>query len=326
MDKPFFAYINLGVSHESQARATPEQHAKNTTRLTAAQRLDPAKITLPPYYPDTPAVRRTVANHLEDLTAVDYSVGDILATLEARGLAKNTIIFCFGDHGWGLPRGKRWTYDSGTRVPLLIRFPNGVDAGTTRTDLTCFLDLGPSVLSLAGVDSAKPRPGRILFGPKREPAPAYVVSCRDRMDEAEDRIRSLRDERYRYVRNFRPELPYFQYLNYLDEMPIMKDWRRLAFEGKLNDVQKLYWTRTKPREELYDLDTDPHEIRNLAAEPNQATRLDDFRTKLATWIMQTQDLGEVPESELIARGIVKDVLTGEYKNRVKLHPKGPPVP
>ena len=184
-DKPFFAYVNLGVTHESQARATPEQHAKNTVRLSAEQRLDPAKLALPPYYPDTLAVRRTVANHREDLTAADHRFGDILALLERRGLAKNTIVLCFGDHGWGLPRGKRWPYDSGTLVPLLVRFPNNADAGTTRTDLTCFLDLGPTVLALADLEPEKPRPGRILFGPKREPAPAFVVSCRDRMDEAE---------------------------------------------------------------------------------------------------------------------------------------------
>lgn len=325
-DKPFFAYVNLGVSHESQARATPQQYAKNTARLTAEQRRDPAKVALPPYYPDTPAVRRTVANQHENMTAMDYIVGDVLATLERRGLSKNTIVFCFGDHGWGLPRGKRWPYDSGTRVPLLVRFPDGVDAGTVRSDLACFLDLGPTVLSLAGLDPAKPRPGRILFGPKREAAPPFVVACRDRMDEAEDRIRSLRDERFRYVRNFRPDLPYFQYLNYLDEMPITKDWRRLAFEGKLNDVQKLFWSRTKPKEELYDLVSDPHEVKNLAGDPAQAKRLADFRTKLASWIVDTKDLGEVPERELIARGLVKDVLSGEYAERVKLHPAGSPVP
>ena len=325
-DKPFFAYVNLFTSHESQARADPAQVRKNTARLTAAQRRDPSKVALPPYYPDTPAVRRSVADHFDNVTAVDYQVGDILATLERRGLAKNTVVFAFGDHGWGLPRGKRWPYDSGTRVPLLVRFPNGTGAGTVRTDLTCFLDLGPTVLSLAGVEPAKPRPGRVLFGPKVEPAPTFVVSCRDRMDEAEDRIRSLRDERYRYVRNFRPELPYFQWINYLDESPIMKDWRRLAFEGKLDGVQKLFWTKTKPTEELYDLDADPHEVRNLAADPAHAERLIDFRKKLSAWIVGTKDLGEVSEADLVARGLVKDVRSGEYADRVKRHPAGPPVP
>jgi len=325
-DKPFFAYINFTVSHESQARAGLQQYAKNTIRLKAEERRDPAKVTLPPYYPDTPAVRRTVANHFDNITAVDYLVGDVLAVLEKRGLGKNTIVFAFGDHGWGLPRGKRWPYDAGTRVRLLVRLPHGTDKGTVRTDLACFLDLGPTVLSLAGIEAAKPRPGRILFGPKREPAPAFVVSCRDRMDEAEDRVRSLRDERFRYVRNFRSELPYFQHINYLDEMPIMKDWRRLAFAGKLTDVQKQFWTRTKPKEELYDLAADPHEIKNLAADPAHAERLADFRTKLSAWIIETKDLGEVPERDLIARGLVKDVLSGEYGDRVKLHPPGSPVP
>ena len=121
-------------------------------------------------------------------------------------------------------------------------------------------------------------------------------------------------------------MPYFQYLNYFDEMPIMKDWRRLVFEGKLNASQKLFWTKTKPTEELYDLVADPHEIRNLAGDPAQADRLADFRVKTAKWIVETKDLGEVPERDLIARGVVKDVLSGEYADRIKLHPPGSPVP
>jgi hypothetical protein len=148
------------------------------------------------------------------------------------------------------------------------------------------------------------------------------------MDETYDRIRSVRSDRYRYIRNFHPELPYFQYINYMDEMPIMKDWRRLAFEGKLNDTQKLFWSRTKPKEELYDLEKDPYEVNNLAsAESVEIQKIrKEMSDALDKWIKDTKDLGEVPEKELIKRGVVKDVLSTEYDARVKLHPKEPPVP
>jgi hypothetical protein len=170
--------------------------------------------------------------------------------------------------------------------------------------------------------------GRVFLGEKTQPAPKFVFAARDRMDETYDRVRSVRGERYRYVRNFEPDLPYFQYINYMDEMPIMKDWRKLAFEKKLNDTQKLFWTRTKPKEELYDLEKDPHEIVNLAdAESVELQRIKkEMSDALDKWIKDTKDLGEVPEKELIKRGIVKDVLTTEYDARVKLHPKTPPVP
>lgn len=138
----------------------------------------------------------------------------------------------------------------------------------------------------------------------------------------------MRSERYRYVRNFHPELPYFQYINYLDEMPIMRDWRRLAFAGKLNPTQMLFMSRTKPEEELYDLESDPYEINNLAlAESAELQRVrHEMSASLDQWIKDTGDLGAVPELELIRRGVVRDVLATEYDARVKLHPKTPPVP
>jgi uncharacterized sulfatase len=325
-DRPFFAYINYTVSHESQSRATPEKHAQNTARLKPEQRRDPAKLRLPPYYPDTPDVRNVVKQYHETITAVDYLVGDVLKLLDEQKWSENTVVIFFGDHGAGLPRFKRWPYDSGTRVPFLIRAPGFIKPGSIREDLVCFLDIAPTVLSLAKAEIPKAMQGRIILGEKTQPAPKYIVSCRDRMDEAPDRIRSLRDERYRYVRNFEPERPYFQYINYLDEMPIMKDWRRLAFEGKLNPTQKLFFSKTKPKEELYDLDKDPFEVHNLVDDPAHANRLADFREALEKWIKDTNDLGEVPEQELIRRGIVRDVLTTEYAERTKKHPSTPPVP
>ncbi len=326
--KPFFAFINIGVTHESQARATDEQYQKNTARLKSGERRDRVKLKLPPYYPDTPAVRECVGKYHDNATAMDYTVGDILKLLDDRKLTDNTIVFFFGDHGWGLTRGKRWCYDSGTRVPLLVRWPGQVKPESVRDDLVCFLDFAPTVLSLAGAEVPKAMQGRVMLGAKSQPAPPYVFSCRDRMDETYDRIRSVRGERYRYVRNFHPELPYAQYINYMDEMPIMKDWRRLAFEGKLNDVQKQFFAKTKPAEELYDLATDPFEINNLAQA--ESAEIQKVRKELAAaldrWMRDTKDLGAVPEKELIAKGHVVDRLATEYEARIKLHPKTPPVP
>jgi N-sulfoglucosamine sulfohydrolase len=325
-DKPFFAFVNIGVTHESQARATHLQYTKNTARLKADQRHDPANVTLPPYYPDTWEVRNNVAAYHDNATAMDYIVGDILKTLDDRKLSDNTVVFFFGDHGWGLSRGKRWLYDSGIRVPLLVRWPGKVKAASVRDDLVCFLDFAPTALSLAGADIPKEMQGRVMLGDQAAKPPEYVFSCRDRMDESYDRIRSVRGERWHYLRNFHPELPYAQWINYMDEMPIMRTWRRLAFEDKLNPTQKLFMAPTKPAEELYDTQADPHEVKNLAGVKEHEEQLKKMRAALDQWIKDTKDLGEVPEKELIKRGVVKDVLTAEYDARVKLHPKTPPVP
>jgi uncharacterized sulfatase len=324
-DKPFFAYVNFTVSHESQARATPEQYKKNTARLTRDQFHDPAKVQLPPYYPDTDVVRKNVAVYHDNVSALDHLVGDVLKLIDDRKW-ENTVVIFFGDHGWGLTRGKRWVYDSGTRVPVLVRWPGQVKPGSVRDDLTCFLDVAPTLLTLAGADVPPHMQGRVFLGDKAQPAPKYVFSCRDRMDETFDRIRSVRGERYRYVRNFHPELPYAQYINYMDEMPILKEWRRLAFAGKLNPVQMQFFARTKPKEELYDLEADPHEVKNLADSPDHQATLKEMRAALDQWIKDTKDLGEVPEQELINRGLVEDKLNKEYAERLKLHPKTPPVP
>lgn len=325
-DRPWFAYVNFTVTHESQVRATPEQYARNTARLRPGEKRDRSKVALPPYYPDTPAVRECVGTYHDNITALDYLVGDVLRLLDERRWADNTLVVFFGDHGWGLPRGKRWCYDSGTRVPLLVRWPGQVRPGTVRDDLTCFLDLAPTFLAVAGAEAPPHMQGRVFLGPRARPAPEYVFSARDRMDETYDRVRAVRGARFRYIRNYHPELPYAQYLNYMDEMPVMRDWRRLAFAGQLNATQMQFFARTKPPEELFDTQADPHEVRNLAADAAHAATLRTMRAALDTWVADTKDLGATPERELIAKGLVRDVLTGEYEARVKLHPKGPPVP
>jgi uncharacterized sulfatase len=325
-DRPWFAYVNYTMTHESKVRATREEYETITARLGPGERRDRAKVALPPYFPDTPAVRECVGKYHDNLTALDYTIGDLMKVVDDLPHPENTVVVFFGDHGWGLPRGKRWCYDSGTRIPLLVRWPGRIEPGTIRDDLVCLLDLAPTFLALAGVPKPGRMVGRVFLGDRSDPAPKYVFGARDRMDEAYDRVRSARGERYRYIKNFHPELPYAQYINYLDEMPIMRDWRRLAFEGKLNDVQRAFFARSKPVEELYDLEADPYEVRNLAGSPDHRAILEEMRAAVERWVVETKDLGAVPEKELIRRGLVKDVLSAEYDARVRLHPAGPPVP
>lgn len=321
LKEPFFAYINFTVTHESQIRVPKAKYDANTTRLKPHERRDPAKVALPPYYPDTPEVRRNVATYHENVTALDYSVGDVLKWLDDRKLADNTVVFFFGDHGWGMSRGKRWLYDSGLRAPLLVRWPGLIKPGMVRDDLVAFVDLAPTVLTIAGVPVPERMQGREFFGEMRKKR-TYVYAARDRMDETFDRIRAVRDDRYKYIRNYYPELPYAQPINYMDDMPTMRVWRQWAADGKLTGPQKLFFAPTKPAEELYDTQADPHEVNNLAADPALAEKLKELQAALDRWVKDTRDLGEVPEDVLINRGLVEDRLTTEYAARLKQHPPG----
>ena len=239
---------------------------------------------------------------------MDYHVGDVLQELERQGVADNTIVFLTGDHGRGLPRGKRWLYDSGIHVPLIIRWPGQIKPGSVREDLVCFLDFAPTVLALAGVEIPKTLQGQIFLGPHAAPERKYIFAARDRMDETYDRIRCVRDKRFKYIRNFHPELPYAQRIDYGELMPTMQVWRELSAAGKLTGPQNLFFAKTKPKEELYDLDVDPHEITNLVLSPKHQDKLAELRSALDKWILETTDLGAVPEPELIKRGLVADKL------------------
>ncbi len=307
--RPFFAYINFPESHESKIRAKDDEFQRLTARLEPSQRHDPALAQLPPYYPDTSETRRDWARYHDLASAVDHRVGGVLAALEKHGLAENTIVFFFGDHGRGLPRGKRWVYDSGIRVPLIVRWPGKIAPGSVREDLVSFMDLAPTVLSLAGVELPVGLAGRVFLGAggtTPDPEPPYVFAARDRMDETFDRIRAVRDRRFKYIRNFHPELPYAQRIAYMEEMPTMQVWRRLHAEGLLVGPQAHFFAPQKPAEELYDLDKDPHEVENLAALPERRAKLEEMRSALDRWIDATVDLGGVSEEELIRRGLVAD--------------------
>jgi len=288
----FFSVINLTVSHES--RSWPKKGEKLIH--------DPCKAVLPPYWPDTPVVRENLARYYDNVTKMDQQAGEILRQLADDELADDTVVFFWSDHGRGLPRHKRWVYDSGIHVPLIIRWPGRIKGGEVCEDLVSCVDFAPTVLSIAGAAIPAYMQGRAFLGEQKGKTREYIFAGRERMDaKSEDHIRCVRDRRYKYIRNFMPEKPYAQPIPYRDKMPIMQEWRRLNAEGKLTGPQRLFFRETKPAEELYDVVSDPHEINNLAESPAHREVIERMRGVLDEWIKKTGDLGGIPEDELIER-------------------------
>jgi len=307
--QPFFAVFNFTISHESQIRDRTEEMLKRLASLKPHEKHDPAKAVLPPYYPDTPAVRTDWAQYYDIVTLMDKQVGDILKQLEDDGLAEETIVWFWGDHGRGLPRAKRWLYDSGIHVPLIIRVPeklrkltmpdnpDALKAGTVNDDLIAFIDFAPTMLSLAGVKIPQHLQGKAFLGSQKAKPRQYIFAARDRMDEAYDIIRAVRDKRYKYIRNYMPYLSRGQDIEYMNEMPTMQEMRRLNTEGKLKGPQKQYFEPTKPIEELYDTLDDPHEVKNCSGDPKYKDVLERMRRVHQEWAKETSDIGLIPEPE-----------------------------
>jgi len=306
-DKPFFAVINFTITHESQIRNRGNAMMKRLDGLGPQEKHDPAQAELPPYYPDTPKVRQDWAQYYDLITLMDKQAKEVLDQLQADGLTEDTIVWFWGDHGRGLPRAKRWVYDSGSRVPLLIRIPEkwrklavpdnpeAVQPGSVNDDLIAFLDFAPTMLSLAGIEIPKHMQGRAFLGRGKEPPREYVFGARDRMDEAYDLIRVVRDKRFKYIRNYLWHLPRSQDINYMNEMPTMQEMRRLHAEGKLQGPQRQYFEPTKPVEELYDTAADPHEVNNLAGDAKYKDVLERLRRIHGQWYRETLDVGLIPE-------------------------------
>ena len=314
--QPFFAVFNFTGCHESGI-ASEEKYKSVTADFKPSQRQDAEKLTLPPYYPDTPIVREDWKRNYELITAMDAWAGNLIAQLKADGLYENTIIFFWSDHGVGLPRAKRWLYDSGTRVPLIVRMPKsaGLKAGVNNR-LVSSIDFGPTVLNLAGLEIPKHMQGRSFIGgtPRK-----FVFGARDRMDERYDIIRSVRGPHYRYIRNYEPLKTYYQYMNTPEKGATMREIRRVADAGKLPPAAKLFIAPTKPTEELYDLETDPHEIHNLAGERKHADKLKELRAAHSDWVKRTGDLGLLPEAEIEIREKATSARYNILKGKSKLN-------
>jgi N-sulfoglucosamine sulfohydrolase len=241
----------------------------------------------------------------DNIADMDGQVAEILRQLEEDGLADNTIVFYWSDHGDGVPRAKRSLYDSGLHVPLMIRMPPRLSAlaapGTVSDELVSFIDLAPTVLALAGVGVPAHMQGRALAGPAKGPAPAYVFAARDRMDAEYDMMRSARDARFLYIRNFSPELPYVGHIIYRNQSAIMQEWLRMQAAGELSGPAALWMRATRPAEELYDVQRDPYQIENIAALPANRATLERMRAAVAEWMTRTGDQGLINEPELIQR-------------------------
>ncbi|MEM8954069.1 MAG: sulfatase-like hydrolase/transferase [Verrucomicrobiota bacterium] len=306
-DQPFFAVFNFTGCHESGI-GSESKYKKVTENLTPEQRQNPDKLTtLPPYYPDTPVTREDWKRNYELITAMDAWAGEHVKALKDAGLYDDTIIFFWTDHGVGLPRAKRWLYDSGTRIPLIVRIPEKFrikdqgQPGSVESELVSSVDLAPTVLNLAGLPIPNYLQGRAFLGNNLDTPRSYVYGARDRMDERYDIIRTVRDDQYRYIRNFEPLKPYYQYMNTPEKGATMREIRRLETAGQLPPTVALFAAPQKPVEELYDLKNDPHEINNLADAPAQQERLQTMRQACLDWQFEIRDIGLLPEAEIEIR-------------------------
>lgn len=284
--EPFFGQIQL---EGGKVRNSPD-----------VQQLapDPATVPLPPYYPDHPAFRRPIALHYAAIREMDRQVGEILRQLAQRGLAERTAVFLFADHGMDGLRYKQFCYEGGLHVPLIIRLPQG-GAGQRRSELTSTLDIAATTLALAGVIQPDWFLGHDLI--RSSAGHPYLIAARDRCDYTLDRIRAVRTERYRYIRNFHPERPWLQ-PQYRSNWPEFRIWKELAAQGSLPAAEAAFALPNRPDEELYDLENDPHQIRNLAQDSAHASVLKEHRTLLGRWMAQTKDRGVdgFTETDLLA--------------------------
>ena len=300
--QPFFAVFNHMHTHQSRISFLDTEFPELTDAL---GKHDPAAAPLPPYYPDDPDVRKTVARYYDAVTAMDANVGRLLAELEENGVADNTIVFFYGDHGTGLPRGKRVLYDSGLHVPLVIYFPPKwqhlapVPPGSSTDRLVSFVDFAPTMLRLVGHDVPEHMQGMPFLGGDSATGREFVFGARDRVDEAYDMARSVRDERFLYIRHYHPHLSWNQPEFFSDQAPIRQAITRLAKAGALNAAQMSYAGPSKPSEELFDTVTDPYQLRNLATSSAYLDVLDRMRARLTQWEVETRDLGFMDEAEVL---------------------------
>ena len=296
-DQPFFAIHNFTISHESQIRKRPHQQVH-----------DPKKVRIPAYHPDTPEVRQDWAQYYDKLSEMDKMVGEKLQLLEEQGLAENTIIFYFGDHGSGMPRSKRWPYFSGINVPLIVYVPakwkhlasSEYKAGGSSDRRVGFIDLAPTLLSIAGQKPPQHMQGHAFMGTEEAPAQEFGYGFRGRMDERYDMVRSIVGKKFIYIRNYMPHKPYGQHVSYMFQTPTTQVWKKMFDEGTLNESQSYFW-KTKPPEELYDLDNDPDEVNNLAKSRKHADILMSMRRAHLDHINQIIDVGFLPEGEIHSR-------------------------
>jgi N-sulfoglucosamine sulfohydrolase len=308
--QPFFAVFNLMTTHESSL-FEPLPKLKH----------NPESVPLPPYHPNTPEMKHDWAQYYDKVETMDGQFGKLLNELKEAGLAENTIVFYYSDNGGVLARSKRFMYESGLHVPLIIHLPKKYEklaslAQGTKTDrLVTFLDFAPTILSLAGIKIPEYMQGEAFLGTQQKPEHVYAYGFRGRMDERIDMSRSVRDKKFRYIRNYLPHKIYGQYLEYLWRAPSVKSWEDAYKSGKLDAVQSKFW-QEKPAEELFVIESDPHNVKNLAEDPAYAGELLRLRKANEDWLIKTEDAGFIPEailSDIAAETPLRDyVKSGKY--------------
>ncbi len=286
--QPFFAVFNIEDTHESKLWKYEDKP------LT----VKPENVPVPPYFPDTPITRETIARHYSNIEIMDEKVGEIIQQLKKDGLYESAIIVFFSDHGGPLPRQKRAIYDSGLRVPLIIKFPNANKSG--RTDrLISFTDMAPTMLSLAGIKPPDYMQGRAFAGAFNTKPREYIIASSDRFDEVTDRIRAVRTKDYLYLHNFYPEKAGYKNISYRLNIPMMKPMLKMKENGSLDSIQ-MKWFKKKKVEELYDVKNDPHDINNVVNQKSKEAQLEEMRGILRNFLLENPDLGQIPEAELIS--------------------------
>ena len=315
--QPFFGFINFPVTHESGVfRPLGSMPHSPTHFIMQALRwyglgkvpevVDPQDIVVPPYYPDTPTVRADMARHYNNIAYMDVEVGAILSSLEAAGLLDTTIVIWTTDHGDGLPRAKRELYDSGIKVPMIIRWPEayrpaGVMRGAVDQRLISFVDLGPAILSLAGVAVPAYMHGRNFADALVAPND-YIYASRDRIDEMMDRQRAIRDKRYKYIRSWYPQVPGGTDLAFRNNMDMAREMRAMYEAPKspeLNAIQA-QWYEAPGEERLYDLKNDPFEINDVSNNPKYRSVLRRMAGEMDMWLERVGDWSASPENVMVA--------------------------
>jgi N-sulfoglucosamine sulfohydrolase len=288
-DQPFFAVFNPHDTHESGM--WPGMVEEIT--------FDPAAMVVPPTFPDTQKVREALAQMYTQIEIVDRRLAELLDELDEDGLADNTVVIHWSDHG-PLPRGKRWPYDSGIHVPMIVRWPGRVAGGAASERIVSTMDLGPSVLSACNLTIPAHLHGRAFLGDAAAPPRRYIHASRDRHDSAYDRVRAVRDRRWKYLRHYYPQQPYVSWIPFRNAHPIMQEMMRLHALGELTGIPAAFLADSRPAEELYDCDADPHETENLAADPAHRETLERLRAECDRWLADVGDLGEIDEAQMVA--------------------------
>ncbi|MDG2147682.1 MAG: sulfatase [Flavobacteriaceae bacterium] len=289
-NQPFFSVYNFGVTHESSIWRRDKEQLK----------VDPNKLVVPPIFPDDSITRHALAVNYSNLVEMDRQMGEIINKLKQQDLYDNTYIFFYSDHGGPFPRYKRAIYETGTKVPLVIKFPKSIKVKEKRNyDMLNFVDFAPTILSIAGLQVPEIYQGKAFLGLKKvKNKRKYVFTASDRFDEHPDRIRAVKNKKFKYIRNYNTDKPHALDVAYRTQMALMKNLNLLNELNLLSDKQKLWFQVPKKPEEFYDLESDPFELNNLIGDKNFSEEINDFRTQLDNWMDQINDLGNIPEKEL----------------------------